>query len=420
MRLKSQLLAGSTQLVRQRTEGFQMKSKTARLQLLKDQKLCLACNSMYEDPGQSHCTRDGTQLVNLGRDESLAWCGEVLKNKYEITARIGKGAQGTVFEAVSLDTGTRVAVKMLKSIVSNVEFDAKMAAIAGLSHPNLVQIHDWGMTDENQPYLVRELLHGVALNDLIKKRGNLNPIECHDIFLKAMDALTAAHENGVFHGDLKPSNLVLTEESLVKLLDLNLQRFSIPTPPDWDGPFDIERYAPCPTYLSPEQCEGKKVEASSDVYSLAVVIYEALTGTVPFKGRNLVETMRMKLSLPPAAFYDRRPDLRLSNKLQEVLFRALEREPAKRFQSMAEFSTSFSQAIVGADANEGLLREGEQPQVETTINTTALTTPTDSGRAADSKLAPRAGTAPGSERPTLYGIAVLILILVLSILSTWK
>lgn len=335
-------------------------------------KLCLACNRQYEDAAISHCPHDSTQLVNLGRDEVQQWLGKTINGKYKVLEAVGKGGMGTVFRAEQLGLGRFVAVKMLKAQLSEDKvsvkrFEQEATASAALQHSNLIMLHDFGMIDDKQPYLVMEFLEGESLASIIKEHGSVNPVRCLRIFTQVMEGLKAAHQKGVVHRDIKPSNIILTKDEhatdIVKVVDFGLAKLM-----PWSGKESQHltktgEVFGSPIYMSPEQCQGKKLEPSSDIYSVGVTLYEALTGAPPFKGRNVVETASMHISSQPPPFELKRPDLRLSNKLQSVIFKALDKEPSRRYLNMDDFKKALTDAISGPEANGGFRGENEAADV---------------------------------------------------------
>ncbi|MBY0546736.1 MAG: protein kinase [Candidatus Obscuribacterales bacterium] len=335
-------------------------------------KLCLACNREFLDAGISHCPHDKTQLVNLGRDEIQDWIGKTINGKYKLLEAVGKGGMGTVYKAEQLALGRHVAVKMLKAQLSEDKvsvkrFEQEATASAALQHPNLIMLHDHGMIDDKQPYIVMEFLEGESLAMVIRELGAINPVRCLRIFSQVMDGLKIAHLKGVVHRDIKPSNIILckmdNQIDVVKVVDFGLAKLM-----PWSGKESQHltktgEVFGSPIYMSPEQCQGKKLEPSSDIYSVGVTLYEALTGKPPFKGRNVVETASMHIANQPSAFELIRPDLRLSNKLQAVIFKALDKDPVRRYLSMDEFKQALTEAISGPGANQGFRTDDEVAEI---------------------------------------------------------
>lgn len=317
-------------------------------------KMCLACNENFDEIFDACPKCRGTQLVRIGGDENL---GRVISEKYKIIEMVGKGGMGAVYLAEVLGKkNTWVAVKMLhaqlsEDKVSVKRFQQEASAASDLQHPNLIQQYDYGMIDEKQPFLVMEYLQGDSLNYVLREDGPLNPVIALRIFSQVMDGLKYAHDKGVVHRDIKPSNILLIkregEEDLVKVLDFGLAKLM-----PWSGKESQHltktgEVFGSPIYMSPEQCMGKKLEPSSDIYSLGITLYESLTGKPPFKGQNVVQTASKHLSEQPPPFETICPELNLPLNLQNVVFKALEKDPANRYLDMAHFKENLVYAVTG-------------------------------------------------------------------------
>ena len=315
-------------------------------------KMCLACNQTFEG-NMTNCPKDGTQLVTFGGDDNL---DKVVNDRYKILEKVGQGGMGAVYLAEVLGKkNSWVAIKMLhaqlsEDKVSVKRFQQEASAASDLQHPNLIAQYDYGMIDGKQPFLVMEYLEGESLADMIKEQGPINPVQCSRIFSQVMDGLQYAHEKGVVHRDIKPSNILLIRrdgEEIVKVLDFGLAKLM-----PWSGKESQHltktgEVFGSPIYMSPEQCMGKQLEPSSDIYSLGITLFEALTGKPPFKGQNVVQTASKHLSDAPPTFESIRPDLNLPLNLQNVVFRSLEKETTHRFLSMNEFKKDLVYAVTG-------------------------------------------------------------------------
>ena len=335
-------------------------------------KMCLACNANFDEAYEKCPQCEGTQLVRYG-DETI---GQVISNKYKILELVGKGGMGNVYLAEVIDRkNTYVAIKMLhaqlsEDKVSVKRFQQEASAASDLQHPNLIQQYDFGMIDEKQPFLVMEYLQGDSLSQYIRENGPLNPVVCLRIFCQIMDGLKYAHDKGVVHRDIKPSNILLIkragEEDLVKVLDFGLAKLM-----PWSGKESQHltktgEVFGSPIYMSPEQCMGKKLEPSSDIYSLGITLYEALTGRPPFRGQNVVQTASKHLSESPPPFDIVCPELNLPLNLQNVVFKALEKNEANRYRNMTHFKDNLVYAITGQgkagpDVAAAMTSEATQP-----------------------------------------------------------
>ncbi len=318
------------------------------------QKMCLACNKTFTG-AITTCPDDGTHLVPFGGDENL---DTLIMDKYKILELCGKGGMGKVYLAEDISKkNSFVAVKMLhaqlsEDKVSVKRFQQEASAAADLKHPNLITQLDYGMVDGKQPFLVMEYLQGESLAELLRREGPLNPVRCLRIFSQVMDGLHYAHQKGVVHRDIKPSNILLLAstndgEEVVKVLDFGLAKLM-----PWSGKESQHltktgEVFGSPIYMSPEQCMGKPLEPSSDIYSLGITLFESLTGRPPFKGQNVVQTASKHLSDPPPTFESFCPELNLPLNLQSVVFKALEKEVSHRYHSMQQFKEDLNYAITG-------------------------------------------------------------------------
>src|ERR1700722_8220662 len=277
-------------------------------------KLCLLCN--FQTAGeQDICPRDGSSMVTVGDDPLL---GLVVEGRYKIESVIGQGSAGTVYKAVQELIGREVAIKVLHDyLVSDQEFIKRFTqeakASSRLSHPNIITIYDFGVIPQGgRPYIAMDLLKGTPLSDLLAERNHLEVDETVPIFKQVCGALAEAHRQGVVHRDVKPENIVLVERSGQKLFPIVVD-FGIARLLQEDASLGrITRSGTVcgsPTYMSPEQCTSSKVDQRSDIYSLGIVIFETLTGAVPFTAEELVKVMTMHLLDPAPTLSEIRPDL---------------------------------------------------------------------------------------------------------------
>ncbi|MDD6736112.1 MAG: Stk1 family PASTA domain-containing Ser/Thr kinase [Clostridiales bacterium] len=260
--------------------------------------------------------------------------GRVIGNRYEILEIIGTGGMATVYKAKCRVLNRYVAIKVLKDSLkydSDVvkKFNAESRAAARLSHPNIVQIYDVGENGEFD-YIVMEYVDGVTLKEYIQKKGRLPWEEACDFAIQVGRALDCAHANHVVHRDIKPHNMLLTKDGTLKVADFGIaQAASSETLVAGSGGIGSVHY------ISPEQARGGYTDERSDVYSLGVVLYEMLTGTVPFDGANPVSIALMKLEQDPKDCRIINPDI--PDNVAEITMKAISREQHARYQSAAEF-----------------------------------------------------------------------------------
>jgi len=273
--------------------------------------------------------------------------GQTVGN-YAITATLGEGGMGTVFLAEHPVIGSKVALKAIHpefarnaEIVSRFVTEAKV--VNQIGHEHIVDITDFGNAPNGTFYFTMEYLEGQTLSALIKAEGRLSPGRALKIAAQIADALHASHEHGVIHRDLKPDNIFLIvrdgNPDFVKVLDFGLAKLThadeLPTHNTRTG-----SVMGTPYYMSPEQCEGKVViDHRSDIYALGVVLFEMLTGKVPFGGTGFGEILVKHITVPPPAARSIVPDLPPA--LDLILFRALAKDPSQRFQTMAELEQAL-------------------------------------------------------------------------------
>jgi serine/threonine-protein kinase len=301
-----------------------------------------------EAPGAS-----GSQIGEGAAFEASSFIGKVLGGRYRLEAILGQGAMGTVYRAVQITLKKPFAIKVLNpSMTQDAQFDARFRQeaqiAASVRHPGLVEVFDYGVED-GLAYSVMELLEGQTLSEYLRKHEALPPEEAVRIVAAAADAVGAAHETGVVHRDLKPANIFLTRDGagreLVKVLDFGLSK-ALATVLAASPPTTVNGLiCGTPAYMSPEQATGRSVDARSDVYSLAVVLFRALSGAVPFEAAESLEVLYMHVGRQPPALEKCRPGVEVPAALEAVLYRALAKRPENRFRSMREFAEALRVSV---------------------------------------------------------------------------
>jgi eukaryotic-like serine/threonine-protein kinase len=276
--------------------------------------------------------------------------GSRVANRYYVLSVLGFGGMSVVYKAKLLSKGRIVALKTLRTQGLNDElivkrFQREAELLSKLNHPRIVQVYDYGTTSRGQPYFVMDYLTGVNLANILKRQGPLSIEKFRDVFAQVCGAVDHAHRCGVVHRDLKPGNIMLTrmngQNDFVKVVDFGIARFE----EEAQRLTRLGEVWGSPIYMSPEQCMGAQLDARSDIYSVGVVMYEALTGQVPFLGRNYVDTMTQQISTAPRPLLDVRPDLRIPSKVDMLVLKALAKEPDARFQTMAELRDEIEKAV---------------------------------------------------------------------------
>jgi serine/threonine-protein kinase len=325
-------------------------------------KLCPLCAQQYTDSTR-FCVRDGysfevasdasTEKIPPGRDtQADPLIGKTLAGRYRIVRKIGQGGMGAVYRGEHVKMNRPTAIKVLTSELSgNPEFVARFereaAMAARISHPNAVSIYDYGEAEDGIVYLAMEFLEGEPLSAILKSEGALNLDRVLRITRQAADALHAAHKLGIIHRDFKPDNMIICRrddhQDWVEVLDFGIAK---------ETAVDAEKQAltktgfvlGTPQYMSPEQVKGELLDPRSDLYSLAIVCYEMITGVLPFGGDSPQSQMIKRILEQPIPISQARPQLWLPSAVEQVVMRGLSILPAHRFSTTIEFASSLEQA----------------------------------------------------------------------------
>lgn len=267
-----------------------------------------------------------------GSDDTLM--GEI-PVRYSKLSRLGAGGVGIVFKALDSYLNKDVAIKMLlvpamgSEIVARFQREAKMAS--SLNHANIITVLDFGVTERGKPYMVMEYVEGKTLDVIIAERQSLTLDEALPLFVQICAGIEHAHMRGILHRDLKPSNVILTnmenEIPVVKILDFGLAKTQEVSKETLTKAGTV---LGSPLYMSPEQAQSNEIDRSSDIYSIGVLMFETLTGSVPIKGDTAMETLALK-TYTPAPLLD---DDRFPAELSEIVDRCLQIDPNKRFESV--------------------------------------------------------------------------------------
>ena len=268
--------------------------------------------------------------------------GEVVAGRYRLEKLLGTGGMSSVFQAYDALLERTVALKILHAHYSHdadyVErFRREARAAAQLSHPNIVTVIDRGEHDGRQ-FIVFEHVPGETLKKLVAERGRLPVRQALEIALQVARALAFAHRRGLVHRDVKPQNVLMYDGGQAKVTDFGIAR-SI----DVQGLTQTGTVLGTSDYIAPEQASGEPVDVQSDVYSLGVVLYELLTGEVPFSGDNFVAVALRHVNDPPPSVLDRRPDVPL--RLDAALRRAMAKDRSERFPSMDDLTAELEACL---------------------------------------------------------------------------
>ncbi|CAA9468855.1 MAG: Serine/threonine protein kinase PrkC, regulator of stationary phase [uncultured Solirubrobacteraceae bacterium] len=266
--------------------------------------------------------------------------GVVVDSRYRLLSRLGSGGMAEVWAAEDTELGRQVALKLLHSRLAADQdfverFRREASAAAGLQHPNVVSVYDRGES-QGTYYIAMEYLRGSSLKDLVR-RGPLEPRYAVELVVQVLKAARFAHRNGIIHRDLKPHNVMLDDEGRVKVTDFGIARAGASDMTETGSVMGTAQY------LSPEQAQGHAVTASSDLYSIGVMLFELLTGRVPFEGESPVTIALRHVSEAPPAPSQLNPAVPPA--LDAVVLRALAKEPRERFADADEFVAALTAAV---------------------------------------------------------------------------
>ncbi len=326
-------------------------------------KICPTCKSEYGG-GEVFCPGDGSRLSSpsqmiTGRipaSDEDPLVGTTLGERYRIIRQIGEGGMGIVYEAEHVVIEKKVALKVLRDdfskrpeVVERFRQEAKSASRIG--HDNIVDISDFGETPRGQSYFVMEYLEGEDLANVLAREGTLAPDRAVNILLQCTKALGAAHVKGIVHRDMKPENIFLVsrdeQRDFVKIVDFGIAKMS-----------DIETEgAPgrkltktgmifgTPEYMSPEQAAGKPLDHRVDVYALGVILFECLTGRVPFVGDTFMGILTQHMFEEAPTLRAVNPNVTCPEELELVIRAALAKDPDQRYGSMEELGRALASAM---------------------------------------------------------------------------
>ncbi len=356
-------------------------------------KYCETCHATYPTDF-STCPKDQSVL----RPASELLQGMVIRDKYQVLEKIGSGGMASVYRVRHLAFNEERAIKVVSSKLADDpsflrRFKTEAVVTRKLQHPNAVRVDDLDTTDDGRPYIVMELVQGSNLRDAIEHGGPMPLERVLNIVWQVCSALATAHQLGITHRDIKPDNILLVAQpngrELVKVLDFGIAKVR-------EGGIDVGggytatqtgMVVGTPQYISPEQALGKhgeEIDGRADLYSLGIVIYEMLTGELPFQSDTPMGLLMAHIQTPPVPPHQRKPALGIPPAISQVLMKALEKDPTQRFQTAGEMLEALRQARPSIAARASA--------------TTQMITPTQMAAAAGAP-------APAAPAPTMMGVA---------------
>jgi eukaryotic-like serine/threonine-protein kinase len=282
---------------------------------------------------------------------------DILDGQFKILQKIGSGGMGSVYKASQPAMNRMVGVKILhpklanrKDLVSRFRREAR--AMSHLAHPNTTKVFLYGELDDGSLYIVMEFLAGKNLNQTVRAEGPFDVKRALPILIQVCGALDEAHKAGIIHRDMKPENIFLCQQGglkdYAKVLDFGLAK--VTEREMRPGSLILTQEGMVfgtPEFMSPEQAQGKVLTAASDIYSLAVILYEVLTGKLPFEAKSPLEYIQAHVTAKPIPLSDRVPDASFPPLLSQVLERALAKKPEERFASAADFAAAMQAVLDG-------------------------------------------------------------------------
>lgn len=275
--------------------------------------------------------------------------GQKISDRYQIIKSIGEGGMANVYLAYDTILDRNVAVKVLRGDLATDEkfvrrFQREALSASSLSNPNIVEVYDVG-EDNGEYYIVMEYIEGKHLKQLLKKRGKLTVPEVIDITLQITNGLSVAHDSYIIHRDIKPQNILILENGMIKITD-----FGIAVAMNATQLTQTNSVMGSVHYLPPEQASGKGATLQSDIYSIGILMYELLTGKLPFKGDNAVEIALKHLKEPMPSIRDELPDIPQS--VENIILKATAKNPKNRYSDAREMHEDLKTCLDESRTNE--------------------------------------------------------------------
>ena len=327
---------------------------------------CPQCSVVYVEEIR-YCPQDGAALHAAAEDQEIPdhadpYEGKVLADRYRVEHAIGEGGMGVVYKAHHVGIGKDVALKILRSsfvdredVVARFQREAQSASLIG--HGNIVEVLDFGKLADGGIYIAMELLEGRDLADVIEMESPVDLEELFPVVEQTCEALHAAHAKGIVHRDLKPENIFLHEritargpEEIVKVLDFGIAKFTGADASDGPRLTQTGSVFGTPEYMAPEQAAGKQVDGRADQYAFGIILYELITGDVPFYAETFMGVLSKHLFETPAPMRSIRPDLKISIKVERVIQRMLAKKPGDRYDTMGDALQALRDAMGRAGA----------------------------------------------------------------------
>ncbi len=313
-------------------------------------KECPKCNLCFDDHHQL-CPQDNETLFTSNK------CSTTLSGRYILERRLGKGGMASVFKAKHQFLKSLHAVKIISPELVReddsllIRFRQEAILAASIYHPNVVNVTDFGVENEDTPFLVMEYIEGICLDDFLKKEKRLSPSKAFEIIAPIAHGVGVAHSQGITHRDLKPLNVMLRHgyplAQAVKVLDFGLAKIKSTESFASLVQAKTTNVLGSPHYMSPEQWANEDVDTRSDIYSLGIMLFQMLTGEVPFKGNSIPTIMYQHLQVPVPSFSSL--GMNASPQIEAVIEKALAKDQAERFAIVDEFLYELEKALTAKE-----------------------------------------------------------------------
>ena len=301
------------------------------------------------------CDHELTDVEEWVEDEEVDQIlGTVIAGRYHVQELIGQGSMGRIYKANQSPLDRTVAIKVLhKHLMEDqtlsIRFKREAKAASRIDHPNCIQIFDFGQTDTGSLYIAMEFIVGEDLGAIIAREAPIPAKRAIHICNQVLGTLQKAHQHKIIHRDLKPENIMLSDLSglkdFVKICDFGIAKIQQPEGVDQSRLTMMGMICGTPYYMSPEQAKGEELDGRADLYSLGVILYELLTGEIPFKGDTPVEVIARHLTELPQRPSDLRPDLRIPSILEEIILKALHKKKEGRFEDAEALQLALKDAL---------------------------------------------------------------------------
>ena len=393
--------------------------------LTADARFCGAC-------GKATAPTESDPRIPLASVAELA--GKEIAGRYRILTKLGEGGMGAVYRGEQISLRRAVAVKLLRPELSANptllrRFSAEAEAVAKLSHPNTVNVYDFGQDTDGSLFIAMELIEGRSLRSVVAKEGPLSPARALAIGLQVSASLADAHAHKIVHRDLKPDNVMLQDRGrqrdVVRVLDFGIAKLRDDSRATQQAMTQAGDMLGTPQYMAPEQIRGDAVDGRCDIYALGCMIYEMVTGRLPFEAPTIMAMLSKHLIEAPVPPTQRRPDLELPAVIDQLVLAAMAKDPAQRPASMEAYGEQLAAVLATLPGAPSPQASGGQPIASTPTPPVqpVATPPAYSVAAAAAPYAPppippttrvpdRASSAaiakPKSRAPLYLGLAVLL------------